>query len=334
MKDFLLNKNSRMHKRNWLAGLTVAGFLLGSSISALAQSDRIYTPNGSAPEGFAIGAGGAMAYNGSLDGSVYKVNLVTGEGAYLVPVKDPDIANGACILLGLRVDPRTNYLFAAGCGSGKAYVYDADNGALVMEFQLAEPDVSIINDLAITEDAVYFTDSAQPYLYRLPLSGNGELPPDSDSVTKILLPEEFAIDPAVFCCGANGIAATPDGETLIIGHSNLATLYRVDLNTNAVDPVVVDPPLPTNAFLDGFAMRGPLLYIMTPNGPPPIDHIQRVKLAPDLLSGRRALALTDEANLDGVASGAILGDYLYVNNARYSQFPGPETEYWITRVAR
>jgi hypothetical protein len=31
-----------------------------------------------------------------------------------------------------------------------------------------------------------------------------------------------------------------------------------------------------------------------------------------------------------VASGAIFGKFLYVNNARYSGFPGGDTQYWVT----
>ena len=44
--------------------------------------------------------------------------------------------------------------------------------------------------------------------------------------------------------------------------------------------------------------------------------------------------LTDP-DLDGVASGAISGDSLYVNNARYSQSDSwPTAEFWITELKR
>lgn len=289
---------------------------------------KIFTPSGSAPEGFAIGKG-TTAYNGSLDGSIYKLDLRTGRGSVLVPVQDPDVANGACVVLGMRVDPRTNYLFAAGCASGNAYVYDADTGALIMEYQLGVPGQSIINDLAITKDAVYFTDSALPFLYRLPLSRNGGLPLFAGAATAIPLPAEFAIDPADFCCGANGIVAMPDGKTLVIGHSLLAKLYRVDLATNGVDAIAIDPPL--DGFLDGIAMKGRNLYVMTPYDPNPVDRIQVVKLKRDGLSGRPLRTITDP-DTDAVASGAIFRNFLYVNNARYSEFPGGDTEYWITKI--
>jgi hypothetical protein len=292
---------------------------------------KVYTPSGSAPEGFAIGRG-ATAYNGSVDGSIYKANLRSGLGEILVPVQDPDIAGGACIVLGMRVDPRTNYLFVAGCIQGNAFVYDADSGALIMEYQLGPPGLSIVNDLVITKDAVYFTDAHLPVLYRLPLSSNGGLPGPA-AVEEIPLPDEFVIDDEAFCCGANGIVATPDGKTLIIGHSNNAQLYRVDPATGDVNQIVVDTPLA--GFLDGIAMQGHTLYIMTPYDPPGppdfIDGIQVVKLDKGMLSGKLVGIITDP-DLDGVASGAIFGDSLYVNNARYTSFPALPTEYWITKI--
>ena len=90
--------------------------------------DIIFTLNGSQSEGFAIGSG-TTAYNSSPDGSIYKMDLATGVGEVLVPVVDPE----NCTKLGMRVDPRTNYLFVAGCLSGGAFVFDADDGTLIME---------------------------------------------------------------------------------------------------------------------------------------------------------------------------------------------------------
>ena len=71
---------------------------------------------------------GSTAYNSSPLGSIYRVDLRSGQGEVLVPVQNPDPLT-ACVILGMRVDPRTNYLFAAGCFNGNAFVYDADTGA-------------------------------------------------------------------------------------------------------------------------------------------------------------------------------------------------------------
>ena len=292
----------------------------------------VETLTGSPPEGFAIGKG-STAYNSSPLGSIYKVDLRSGQGEILVPVQNPDPLT-ACVILGMRVDPRTNYLFAAGCFNGNAFVYDADTGALLMEYQLnTSGEFGVVNDLTITNDAVYFTDSFRPVLYRLPLSSNGGIPADPGAATEIPLPPEFQnTDP--FCCTGNGIVSTPNGKTLIIGHSNLARLYRLDTATGDVNQIAVDGPL--SGFLDGIAMQGSTLYIMTPYdfpGPPvSIDRIQVVELDKDYLAGKLVDTITDPDNLDGVASGAIFGSYLYVNNARYATFPEPTTPYALTRI--
>jgi len=319
-------------KKLFLTLIPIALIVLALPTQSTIAGDKpfpkiIDTPIGSAPEGFAIGRG-TSAYNGSPDGSIYKVDLRSGRGEILVPVEDPDIAGGACVVLGMRVDPRTNYLFVAGCIAGNAFVYDADSGALIMEYQLGPPGLSIVNDLAITKDAVYFTDSFRPVLYRLPLSKGGGLPGPA-AVEEIALPDEFAIDPDIFCCGGNGIVATPDGKTLIIGHSNFTQLFRVDPTTGHADEISIDPPL--NGFLDGIVLHGHTLYILTPNDPAPVDGIQVVELDKGMLSGKLVGIITDP-DLDGVASGAIFGNSLYVNNARYSDFPAPPTEYWVTKL--
>ena len=287
---------------------------------------------GAPPEGFAIGRG-TTAYNGSIDGSIYKVNLRSGQGEILVEAEPDFDWQTECYKLGMRVDRRSNYLFVAGCINGDAYVFDANTGDEIEHYQLGpDGEFSLPNDLAITKRAVYFTDSYLPLIYRLPLSKNGKLP-SADAVTAIQLPDEFILNPASDpCCGGNGIVATPNGKSLIVGHSNLSRLYRVDPATGDADQIVVDPPL--SGFLDGIVMYDGVLFIMTPDDSgtyPPVDRIQVVVLGEDMLTGTLVGSITDP-DMDGVASGAMHGDSLYVNNARYFDFPAPPTEYWITRL--
>ena len=284
---------------------------------------------GAPPEGFAIGRG-HKAYNGSVDGSIYKVNLRNGRGEVLVEAEPGFNLETDCYKLGMRVDRRSNYLFVAGCQNGNAYVFDADTGDEIMQYQLTPEFTGVINDLTITREAVYFTDSFQPVLYRLPLGHRGSLPDGADAATTIPLPDEFInLDP--FCCAGNGIVSTPDGKILIVGHSNLAKLYRVDTDSGEVNEIVVDPPL--SGFLDGIVMHHNILFIMTPSfGPPVPEMVQVVALDEDLLTGERLGFMTDPS-LDGIASGGIHGNSLYVNNARYSTFPEADTEYWITKLS-
>jgi hypothetical protein len=323
-------------KRLFLSLMPIAFIALVLPAASVGAADkpfptRVYTLDGSSSEGFAIGKG-PTAYNSSPDGSIYKVDLQSGQGEVLVEVQDPF----DCFKLGMRVDDRTNYLFVAGCVYGNAFVYDADTGALIMEYQLnTSGEFGVVNDLTITKDAVYFTDSFRPVLYRLPLSKDGGIPLNAGAATEIPLPDEF-INSDPFCCTGNGIVSAPNGKTLIVGHSNLARLYRVDTASGDVEEIAIDGPL--TGFLDGIAMQGDMLYIMTPYdfpGPPvSIDRIQVVELDKGHLSGTLVETITDPANLDGVASGAIFGGSLYVNNARYAvEFPPlPDTPFWVTKL--
>ena len=303
--------------------------LMVLSVQSVSAGDEpfpqtVYAEDNSWPEGFAIGIGHA-AYNGSVDGSIYKVDLRSGQGEVLNPNEIPDPWD--CLKLGMRVDSRTNNLFVAGCWYENLLVYNADTGEVKAEYQLGPQFESLVNDLAITNDAVYITDSFLPYIYRLPLAENGGLPPNADDVTTIDLPNEFIMDWNGPCCGGNGIVATPNGKTLIIGHSALSALYRVDLATGNVEEIEVSPPL--TGFLDGLVMHNRTLYIMNP------DHevVQVVELDKGLLSGTLVGKITDP-NMSGVASGALFGESLYVNNAHYDACCEVDDEGELIRTVR
>jgi len=323
-----------MNKKILIATLSLTAWALpvqtvhaGDKPSTAAFAKIVPALTGAPPEGFTIGRG-STAYNGSVNGSIYKVDLRSGEGEVLVPAEpDFDIFT-QCYKLGMRVDARSNYLFVAGCLGGNAYVFDAETGDEIMNYALAPAFSTVINDLAITRTAVYFTDFTQPFLYRLPLSRNGRLPPES-AVMALPLSGDFPADDPT-CCAGNGIVATPDGETLIVGNSNNAQIYRVDPATGQADRIEVNPPLV--GFIDGIVLRDRKLYILTPDGDGTGgDWVQVVLLDKDLRTGTLVQVITDP-DMDGVASGAFFGGALYVNNARYSEFPQSDTAYWLTRL--
>jgi sugar lactone lactonase YvrE len=308
---------------------------------------------GAPPEGFTIGKG-TTAYNGSIDGSIYKMDLRTGEGETLVAAEPGfDVFAGDCYKLGMRVDKRSNYLFVAGCQEGNVYVLDADSGEEMMQYQLTPQYESVINDIAITQKAAYFTDYISPAIFSLPLSKNGSIPDNADAATRIPLTGDFENGDNVFGVFANGIVATPDGKTLIVGNSGSSKLFRVDPTTGHADEIIVSPPLNglvqtgvdeegnpilDGAFLDALVMRDGVLYVLGSGyNTPEDDGVFVVVLADDLLTGTNMGTITDPET-DFLASGALHGDSLYLNNARYFSYPGclPEpdgcTQYWITKV--
>lgn len=321
-------------KRTPAAVLLLALPLLAAHAGEKSFAKIVPALDGAPPEGFTIGKG-TMAYNGSIDGSIYKVNLRNGQGATLVEAEpDFDVFAGDFYNLGMRVDPRSNYLFVAGCINGDAYVFDADSGEEVMKYQLDDSGFSVINDIAITRDAVYFTDFGQPFIYRLPLSKNGRIPGDENAATAIPLTGDFETGDNLIGAFANGIVATPDGNTLIIGNSGSSKIFKVDPTTGHADEIIVDPPLSgllEGSFLDGIVMHEGVLFILSPGETAEGDMVQVVLLDDDMLTGTRVGAIIDP-DMDGVASGAMHGDSLYVNNTRYRDFPGLPTEYWITKL--
>jgi outer membrane protein assembly factor BamB len=120
----------------------------------------IQLPTGFRPEGIEIGKGTTFYVGSVANGAVYRGDLVTGNGAILVPGAAGKSATG------IELD-RHNRLFVAGAATGKAYVYDASTGQLLRTYTFATPP-TFINDAVVTRDAVFFTDSMKPVLYRIP----------------------------------------------------------------------------------------------------------------------------------------------------------------------
>ncbi len=89
----------------WLPPLQAATADDGPGSESKRLPKTVPVLDGAPPEGFTIGKG-KTAYNASIDGSIYRVNLSTGEGDVLVPVEPGfDLLAGNCFKLGLRLDP-------------------------------------------------------------------------------------------------------------------------------------------------------------------------------------------------------------------------------------
>ncbi len=134
------------------------------------MSPTVMLPNGFQPEGIAIGRD-ATAYVGSVgSGAIYKVNLATGEGSIFVPAQETQKA------VGMAYDRRTDLLYVAGHEAGNGLVYDGLTGEQVAEVQFTTGANGLVNDVALADDAVFFTDSNLPAVYRLPLDPESHLP--------------------------------------------------------------------------------------------------------------------------------------------------------------
>ncbi len=202
---------------------------------------------------------GAVAYTGNLThaGTIFKGNLVTGEGQNLVPATGKPIS-------GLSYDARTDYLYAAtGFAAGFSgpfweqgiKVYAGTSGRLLGEIIFG--DDILINDVLVTDTAVYCTDSANPALYKIPLENNGKV--FSSDVEKIEM-TGFEMDPEGL--NANGLVGDFDGKQLVVINISTGVLYLVDTESGAASPVNIqgDEKLFPNG--DGLYMDGRTLYIM------------------------------------------------------------------------
>jgi len=325
-----------MKRIRMLLGITLSLVVLSGC--TMVMPEELPLPNGFQPEGIVVGQGadffvGSLGRitedGGSEGGAIYRGNLQTGQGSVIVPAQEGRSA------LGLEFDPRTNYLFVAGGPFGSAQVYDGASGEAVADYQLVDLPFmsSVVNDVVVTEGAAYFTDSFQPFLYRLPLGADGALP-DASEVEGIPLGGEFEHVPGGF--NANGIVATADGSNLLVVNTETGSLYRVDpASGDATQIDLGGEALPSG---DGLVLDGNTLYVVQNT----LNKITVVELEADLSAG--TVVDTIVSPLFRIPTSADqYGNALYAVNARFDvappPFPGsppadPELAYEVVRVSK
>jgi sugar lactone lactonase YvrE len=293
--------------------VTVAGLILlaAAGTSARPFPDLIPLPADFGPEGIAVGNGSTF-YAGSLAastrGQILVGNLRTGEFATLVA---PD----GVPAIGMKHDARSHLLFVARGGSGMGTVFDAASGDVVASYQFrAAP--TFINDVVITREAAYFTDTQAPFLYRVALGPGGE--PAADAI-EIPLPASFR---------TNGIVATRNGEHLFVVDGATAQLYRLDTVTHT--PVAVDLGGDTLPNADGLLLDGKTLYVVQNFR----NRMAVVRLSPDDLSGAIVRFITEpftsNASTKVPTTIAEFGNALYAVTAGFAA-PSPD---FVVRVAK
>ncbi len=316
-----------MHKRFpylWIIAALVAALLTPVTASAAAAAhafaEEIPLPDGWLPEGIDIGPGKQLYSGSRANGAVYRADLRTGEGEVFVEGVEGRIA------VGLKFDRRCDVLVVAGGTTGQGYIYDGDSGDLVQLYQFTPPSppgqtpqTTFINDVVVTKDAAYFTNSAQPELYRVDFS-DCNFTGDFDVI---------ALDEGwdqVEGFNANGLVASQNGKYLIVVNSTTGNLYRVDPDTG--ETVQVD--LGADGVVtqgDGLALRGKKLYVVRNRA----NEILEIRMNRDWTEGRVTDQITQE-NFDVPTTIAFFGNALYAVNARFTTPPTPETTYNVVRV--
>lgn len=233
------------------AGIALgATALIGGAAQAAPGTARSWPmefslPNGWGPEGVTIGSG-PYAYFGSIaTGGVYRVNLASGKGK----VAHRGLGR---MTVGLKVDS-WGRLFLAGGSSGELRVVDAHSGALLANHVVAGEN-SFVNDVLLTRDAAWFTESFSAQLFKLPLGRQGRIgAPESLTLSGDWVQSGFT---------SNGISLTPDGSALLVTNAAAdgGSLMRVNPRTGVARKVDLgDTALPSGdgLVLIGRTLRGP-----------------------------------------------------------------------------
>lgn len=291
---------------------------VGAGSPAAGDPTSLALPTGFQPESIATGSlgGRRYAYTASLaGGSIYRLDLDTGGGEEITP------PNGTASV-GVELDGRGRLFVADGPGGvvngdpgGGARVIDARSGEVLASYSFSDA-AALVNDVVATDAAVWFTDSINPVLYKLPLGDNGELPaPDDFEV--LPLTGEFEYDDFASNIDGNGIEATPDGRALLMVQWRTGELFRVDPQTGASRRVGLEGgELPEKT--DGLTLDGERLYATANN-----NTITVIDLSPRGDRGRITGTLNDPS-FDGPANADLSGGRLYVPNVRFT-VPSPKT---------
>jgi len=196
-------------------------------------------------------------------------------------------------------------------------VYNALTGRLLRTYEF--PTAGFINDLVITRNAVYATDSNNAQLAVVPLGRFGRLPAPS-AATLLPLGGEF-----VLASGFNNNGIVARNGWLIAVQSKTGILYRIDPKTGDARKIVTTY-VATNG--DGLALRNGKLYVVRNQN----NLVAVLNLGSDLLSATLVGEITSPGNLEVPTAATFALDKLWVVNARFGT-PNPETaDYWITRL--
>ena len=134
--------------------------------AASQPAEVILLPGASSAEGIAAAGDGIFYAGDFLRGDIFRGDVRRGTAELFIDAPEGRMA------VGMAADLPHHLLFVAG-GFGQAHVYDTRTGATVASYQFADPAASIVNDVTVTKDGAWFTDSLQAQLYSCRSAGPG-----------------------------------------------------------------------------------------------------------------------------------------------------------------
>ncbi|MDF2758223.1 MAG: hypothetical protein K0S99_855 [Thermomicrobiales bacterium] len=280
---------------------------------------------GGFPEGVAYDAATGDFYVGStIDGTIYRGNVETGTVEVFLPGGTGRVA------VGLALD-ENGRLFVAGGETGAVAVYDTATGQLLLEVANGLAPNTFLNDIAISPGGIaYITDSFNPLLYRVaataipPARGTPAPVPTTDALEVFVDFTTTGFDLVQTGFNANGIAATPDGQYLLLAQTNTGALYRVDAATG--ETIQVDLGAGSLPGGDGLELDGETLYVVREG------QITTVTLGPDYTSGRVGASFSDPSFATPTTIARFDGCLLVVNS-QFAALPGqPQLPFTVSSV--
>lgn len=278
-------------------------------------------PVGFRPEGITSGPGTTFYAGSVASGAIVTGDLLGGPVTTLLPA-----ATGRS-LRGLYWDGRTGLVWTVGNLGSDSHLWAVDDttGAVVSDTKI--PGAIFLNDLVVTSDAVYVTDSRVDRLAVIPLGPGGTPPPPGTVPTFVELSGDWpAYDGTNL--NANGIRQLPDGS-LVLNNSHVGGLWNVDPVTGDTTeiPVKGGPGIISG---DGLEIDGDVLYNVRGSGP---NQVAVVLLSP-AGSGWTAkwVGARKDTTLDVPSTATVAGGWLWAINARFGVANPDSANYWITRL--
>jgi hypothetical protein len=285
------------------------------------RPDEIALPKGFQPEGITTWKRHTFFVGSRDNGAIYRGNLRTGEGAILVPGADPSVPDDDRAATGLKVD-RFGRLFASGADSHVIRVYNARTGEEIRKYPVAGS--GFINDVIITRQGAYFTDSANPRLYFIPFGEKGEL----GELETITVGGDFT-QTAGF--NLNGIEQAKGGKTLILIKSSTGELFTADAVTSGTTAATKVPVSGGDGEIDegdGIMRKGRKLYVVENQD----DRVTIVRLRRNLSEGRIVREIDSDLFVVPTTI-ARSGGRNYVVNAKFNR-PNPDNTFEVVKVPR
>jgi hypothetical protein len=284
-----------------------------------APPDVIVLPGASSAEGIARGEDATFYAGDLLRGDIFRGDLEARTAELFIDAPDGRLA------LGMSVDRRHDLLFVAGGFTGQAYVYDLASGETVATYQFAPPSppdaespTTLVNDVTVTWEGAWFTDSRRAQLYFVPVSLGGQ-------------PGEFRTlalqGPAADTSGdinLNGIAAADCGRsTLIVAHTTNGELYTVNPATGD-SAEISGLSLPS---VDGIVVKGQHLWAVQNT-----NQVTDARLSGDLTAGTVEEVITDD-DFQTPSTAIHYDGHLAVVNAKFDTgFPPTADQYEVVLV--